>query len=626
MSPSRLGTWLCVVLTGSALVAAGAGTLLVTSLIPYETLKSHLDAYSNHGSCEEFTPAFYRSVVLGLRLLACGALVVGAAVLLRRRTVQALLDRAVTATKADAVGLREFLANAVSSRFCFALLAAVIVLAVVQRILFLFQPMRYDEAYTFLVYAAKPFYVLASYYGEPNNHVLHTMMVHLSYQIFGDAPWALRLPAFLAGVLVVPACLVAGAVLYNRATGLLCAGLASSSLPLIEYSTNARGYSLYVLLSLVCLILAVCVQRTQNRLAWCLLSVCGALGFYAIPIMLYPFGMIMIWLLLSCLFGHVPSPQRRRFLKAWMLAGFGAVVLTVGLYAAVFAVSGVKAVVANHYVRTLSWPTFAARMFPSLLATWQGWHTGVPVPMAFVLGAGAILSLVFHRRLAPSGIPLWAAAVVWCAVALVLHRVVPFERVWLFLLPVYFLAASAGISLLFSAVQSRSFQTARWMLVGAVAVVSIWPWIVAPQVNSERSILDRGVFPDAEGVALALKAEMRPGDSVAAVCPANYPLMYYFRRNDVNFRYLMDTQLPTNRLFVVVDKSASQTPESVIASIEGLRTAPHKSAEVMAQFPNATVYRIDMETETAHPPAHARIPAAKPNFQPVCQSANPPRS
>src|SRR2546425_3783489 len=95
-----------------------------------------------------------------------------------------------------------------------------------------------DESATFLYYASHPLPVAVSIYGSPNNHILHTVLMHLSYVIFGASEWALRLPAFLAGVAIVPLTYVVARSLGNRGA-LLAAALSASAPVLIDYSTDA---------------------------------------------------------------------------------------------------------------------------------------------------------------------------------------------------------------------------------------------------------------------------------------------------------------------------------------------------------------------------------------------------
>src|SRR5205823_10426576 len=93
------------------------------------------------------------------------------------------------------------------------------------RLAFVQQPMRYDEALTFNELASRPLYYGLSYYPDPNNHLLNTLLVHLAYVGLGNQPWVLRLPATLAGVLLVPATFGLAKLLFGTGAGLPAAVL-----------------------------------------------------------------------------------------------------------------------------------------------------------------------------------------------------------------------------------------------------------------------------------------------------------------------------------------------------------------------------------------------------------------
>jgi hypothetical protein len=109
------------------------------------------------------------------------------------------------------------------------------------RWLFVSQPMRYDEAYTVVGFAARPLWNAISDYHLPNNHVFHTLLVHGMVQVFGFQEWAVRLPALLAGVACIPLVYLAGTALYDRPTGLLAAAWVAFSPLLIDASTTPAG-------------------------------------------------------------------------------------------------------------------------------------------------------------------------------------------------------------------------------------------------------------------------------------------------------------------------------------------------------------------------------------------------
>jgi hypothetical protein len=122
---------------------------------------------------------------------------------------------------------------------------------VILALLFLFQPMRYDEAYTFTHFASTPLYLALSNYSSTNNHLLNTLLVHFSYILFGNHPWALRLPTLIAGWLLVPGTYLVTRTFFGKHAALLAAALVASSSALILFSANARGYTLMALFFLL---------------------------------------------------------------------------------------------------------------------------------------------------------------------------------------------------------------------------------------------------------------------------------------------------------------------------------------------------------------------------------------
>src|SRR5262249_38761495 len=156
---------------------------------------------------------------------------------------------------------------------------------------------RFDEASSFNRYVQFPFYICVSNYSAPNNHVFYTLLARFSYLIFGNEPWALRLPAFLAGIILIALCYAVIRDMYGRAAGLFAAAMTASSSILIEYSTNARGYTVTAVLFLGMLWLAQFLLRTANPFAWVLFSILGALGLFTVPVMAYPIAAIVLWLM-----------------------------------------------------------------------------------------------------------------------------------------------------------------------------------------------------------------------------------------------------------------------------------------------------------------------------------------
>ena len=161
-------------------------------------------------------------------------------------------------------------------RYTLAAVIALTVLGAGVRAQFLNHPMRYDESYNFLKFSSRSPTHIASHY-EPNNHILHSLLVRATSEIFGTSPPALRAPAFLAGVLLIPATAwLAWSAFRCHIVTLLSALAVCASSALIEYSANARGYSW---LALLATLQAICtlhiLDKPDRRWLW---SAWGVLG------------------------------------------------------------------------------------------------------------------------------------------------------------------------------------------------------------------------------------------------------------------------------------------------------------------------------------------------------------
>ena len=259
-----------------ALGAAGAAGL---SLVSYETLRERVDRFAVEGEAG-ITADEFDLVVLRLRLLAVG-LAAGAVLLVRfgarvdELTGRVLSDWSDALRTAPRRGVA--LLRAQTLLFLVAA-AAVLVAAAALRVAFLDVPLRYDEATTYVNFVSDPLYVSLSDYSTPNNHPLHTALAKAAVTVFGNSPTAIRLPALLAGLALVPAVLALGWMLYGRTAGLVAAAFTAVSSTLVEYSTNARGYTLVALFTATGLLAASRILSGGGAGAWAALVASGALG------------------------------------------------------------------------------------------------------------------------------------------------------------------------------------------------------------------------------------------------------------------------------------------------------------------------------------------------------------
>jgi uncharacterized membrane protein len=448
--------------------------------------------------------------------------------------------------------------------------------------------MRYDESGTSVHYASKPLYIGLTSYTAPNNHLFHTLLVHLSYLLLGNEPWAIRLPALIAGVLVVPATYLAARLLYDRDAALLAAGLVAASSKLVEDSTNARGYTILTLAFVCLLAAAVWFRRTADPAAGAAIAVIGAIGFYTIPVMLYAYGAVFVWLAWT-----IGAEQgRARLLRCGLVSTLVATaVLTALLYAPVLVASGPHALLRNEFVTPRTWAYQAHHLPGSLASTFRSWNRDVPLPVAALLGLGFVVGVLAHRRIGKGAVSPAVAAVAWIAPVVVLQRVVPFERVWLFLLPLYLATAAAGLLHLARPVARRRLYRPA---VAAVAIAACGA--LAGAGLASRSVAaseDTSTFRDAGPVTEFLAPRLRPGDRVLAAPPADLILEYYLDRRGLDAGALLYAGVPGRRTFVVVKEGPHDYPLPVVLRLRlGQGGAQGLRPVVLRRFPHAVVYRL----------------------------------
>ena len=231
-------------------VSFGLGVLgtsmLVLSFLSFEEARAAVDTFAHDGNCERFNFLLFTQIVFRARLIGVVLIVLSGSLFVLRNNV---CENVLTVINSSTSMFQEL-----TKQFCYSLrkedkkhlyvVLLILLLGVLVRLFFLFQPIRYDEAFTFVNFASKPIYRGLSDYSYPNNHLFHTLLVRLAYLFFGNQTWIIRLPAFIAGILIVPAAYVVMRIYSNKMTALLTAGLVAASPSLIFYSTNARGYTL----------------------------------------------------------------------------------------------------------------------------------------------------------------------------------------------------------------------------------------------------------------------------------------------------------------------------------------------------------------------------------------------
>jgi uncharacterized membrane protein len=427
--------------------------------------------------------------------------------------------------------------------------------------------MQYDESYTYALFARKGYFWAMSIYPLPNNHILHSLLVRFSTQLLGNAPWAIRMPAFVAGVALLPAAFVMVNVLYGRDAAMIAASLVTVSEPLVSYSANGRGYTLVA----VCFCVAVTcaarlLRRRESPADWVVLVFAIAAGFFAVPIMLYGCASVWLWLLIAR--RRSDDGRLSPALRTLVLWGLAAAALTLLLYTPALLASGWRNLAGNQFVKPLTVGHFASRFPASMLGTCRDWNTGVPAIVAIVLllafAAGAL------RRTQDGRPSPWLAIVPACGVIVAMQRVVPFERVWMFLLPLYFGTAAAGLVAVMRLAAARISSLRVFAVTSIVASVLLLV-LGIPVVASRPDV--PSIPADAPAAVAFLRTCVGAGDRVLCLTATYPPVLYHAIRAGTDFEPVdmnaaeieRFAHEPTGTLFVVAPNARADAfdPPSV---------------------------------------------------------------
>jgi hypothetical protein len=525
---TRVPAWVCL-LFSSVLAALAVLLIIVSFRLPFSTIQARLvQIYGAQRVDVYFTPAAFVSAMSRLRLGACvllfAALLVGG---FRVRLARALdsiwgaLVLGIRHARRTALGFDP--ARSIALGF-------IILIGLLIRLQFIQQPMRYDESETVVSYATKPVYLGLSIYTEPNNHIFHTLMVHFAILLAGTAEWAVRLPAFIAGMLLCPLAYLLARRLGGNTAALWAAALIATSSILVEFSTNARGYTLLCCATLVLLIAAHDSLRRASPAAFALFGIAAVIGFWTIPIFLMPFGGTLLWMVWESL-------RRHRYFQRvyWIRLSVTTViagVATLLVYLPPVAANGPSALLRNQWTAPHSFHVFLTGNLERFHDAWQMWNRDLPVWWPWAIGFAFLLSLTLRTSVRRLVISL----VVWTTLLFVVQRYLPYPRNWLVFLPIFLIAAATAIAWM----EERAIPLKRRNLVAASTAVILAALLAVPVVRNQTVLAspETGTLRSASQIDTFLVTSNIPTDRVFRTAIASLPLDYYWwRRTGVHPRF-----------------------------------------------------------------------------------------
>jgi hypothetical protein len=477
-----------------------------------------------------------------------------------------------------------------------AALALIVVIGAAIRLAYLNEPMRYDEAYSFLHYARLPLSAIVRTYDTANNHIFSNLLVHFSYFHLGADRWMLRLPALLAGVAAPLAGYWAAREMFDRDAGLWAAALVATSSPLVDFSVNARGYEIAVLFLLLALGFGVRVVRTQAIWAVAGFAVSAVLAAWAVPTAAYGLAVVGVWMLAAV----VIRPTRdwraiARVAATLAVPALGAYLL----YRPLMHQYGWKQVTPIHIGGPEVHITRGGRIAGSgdpvwnlAKATWAMWWRATPHPIDWLIAAAAAASAFVARRRPGEWMPLILAWALTLALLVVVLPVSPFRRSWLALLPLLLVAAGAGLAAA-ARVASQRLPCAR--LAGTVAALVLTAGLALAVLNAGQARSEEPPQSDNDIVPI-LRQVLRPGERVLYDEPSfGAQLDYYLGRA----RYPVETYRVTpsdeadGRVVTIVPRNQ---PWNAVLQVQRLGGHPTgRFPRELRRLPYISIYAVGVK-------------------------------
>ena len=587
------------------LVLAGLG-FAAASLVPYEAALGWLSSYSSSGSAASaFSPAMHRRLT-GVLQWAAAVLAGAAAGGYWLRTQLAALAARLGADVACAwrgacAGLRQWVrTNPGEVAAC----ALVCLAGLGLRLAYVDVPVKGDETVVWLSMANRPVPIILADYSNVGNHIFHTLLMHASWLALGEGSLAMRLPALVAGALLVPATYFAARIAYGGPTALIAAVLVAGTSILVEYSVNSRGYMLQSLLIVGVFAAAQLLLLREASSRWAALVLLLALAMWTLPTSGIACAGIAAWVGANVILRDGRAAWRR--LLRFAGAAAAAAVLTLLLYGPALLAVGFDPLLTM--LRSGS-SDVSQGLAGALADLWQVWTRSLPVPVGWLALGLMAWGVVRERRHGTVDVPLGFAFAGWLVAFYLILWTIGYGRLWLPFVPFVCIMVAIGAVDLAGEAQCRFRPVSRDLARRLALSLPLLLLMVLAGLELRgryAALPDGDSFLSGSELAALLPALARPGESVLAMQPMGSVVAYEMRRQGLGFHYRNLPRPPagSGRTVLAIGPAGVQLPPSFLVVLRsdgqgldyvlGYFGLPGGSAapQLLRSFPGGILLRV----------------------------------
>lgn len=415
-----------------------------------------------------------------------------------------------------------------------------------------------DEAFTANSFADVPWSRLFLSY-DANHHVLHTILVKLSFAAFGVSQFSLRLPSVAAGLICLAALFLLARRVFGATPMLFAAACGTAFHPvLVDFFSLARGYgmaTMFLVLALIPLSKLLVLEEEISGRELAAASLCLGLAVASNLVFVIPAAATIA----------AAALIRREWRLLETLASPGAVLAFVLLALPLSRSDSSYYYYGEKNVRT------AARTVLDVPG-WDRLNDAAPYAAGAILLAALILS-ARHRRLRFFSWTLALSCAGIGVLKLAAGFPMPRGRTGVYLLPLLFFVIAQLVEL----AQSRQWS---WIAAPSAALAALLPFAF---LSTLPGAMFREWTSDSANrrlyAELARRAQGLSNPVVRASWPYNYGLEFYRRSDGASRLGPVEQLLPGARgdLFVI---SRDEPPEQRPAGAERVFLDPETGVEI----------------------------------------------
>ena len=209
-------------------------------------------------------------------------------------------------------------------------------------------PISIDEALTFEWFTSKGAFTSLTTYPEPNNHVLFSLISNVFESLPITPILKLRLPNVLLGLLLVVIVYLFLKKEFSHKISVLPHTIFVFSYAITCYSVLARGYMLVIFSSTMCFIFLLYYLRYNNFKYFKYFILFSIIGFWSIPLFLYPFLSFIVVLFVN--FKKIKIKDYKALFIGFLLISFSVCLF----YFPIIYYNGLKSLIGNSAIQNRS--------------------------------------------------------------------------------------------------------------------------------------------------------------------------------------------------------------------------------------------------------------------------------